>query len=64
MAINAFRNSVAGLALALSAVAACAADLPSATPESVGFSSERLARIGKVLAGEIEKGQYPGAVVL
>jgi len=64
MAINAFRNSVAGLALTLSAVAACAVDLPSATPESVGFSSERLARIGKVLAGEIEKGQYPGAVVL
>lgn len=49
----------------LSTVAMCwAADLPSAAPESVGFSSERLARIGPALKGEIEKGQYPGAVVL
>ena len=62
--MNAFRTTIAGLALALSAVAASAADLPSASPESVGLSSERLARIGKALAGEIEKGQYPGAVVL
>ncbi len=64
MAVNAFRITIAGLALALFAFVASAADLPSAAPESVGFSSERLARIGKALAGEIEKGQYPGAVVL
>jgi CubicO group peptidase (beta-lactamase class C family) len=46
------------------AVAASAADLPKAPPEQLGFSSERLARIGPVLKGEMEKGQYPGAVVL
>jgi len=33
-------------------------------PEELGFSSERLARIGPVIQGEIEKGQYPGAVIL
>src|SRR3954463_5306423 len=38
--------------------------LPSASPEKVGFSSERLARIGPVIKGEIERGQYPGAVIL
>lgn len=41
-----------------------AADLPSASPENLGFSSERLARIGPVIEGEIERGQYPGAVIL
>jgi len=53
------------LILALSVAAATsAADLPTAAPEDVGFSSERLARIGPVIKGEIEKGQYPGAVML
>ena len=33
-------------------------------PEEVGFSSERLKRIGTVLKADIEKGQIPGAVVL
>src|SRR4051812_18525583 len=51
------------LALCVVAVT-CAADLPSASPEKVGFSSERLARIGPVIKGEIERGQYPGAVLL
>ena len=41
-----------------------AAELPSAAPESLGFSAERLARIAPVIKGEIEKGQYPGAVIL
>ena len=41
-----------------------AAELPSAAPEDLGFSTERLARIGPVIKGEIEKGQYPGAVIL
>jgi len=53
------------LILALSvAVVTSAADLPTAAPEDVGFSSERLARIGPVIKKEIEKGQYPGAVML
>jgi CubicO group peptidase (beta-lactamase class C family) len=51
------------LALSVAAVTS-AADLPTAAPEDLGFSSERLARIGPVIKGEIEKGQYPGAVML
>ncbi len=59
------RDLVWGLILALCAAAVTgAADLPSASPEKVGFSSERLARIGPVIQGEIERGQYPGAVIL
>jgi CubicO group peptidase (beta-lactamase class C family) len=59
------RGFALSAAFALFAAAATfAADLPSADPESLGFSPERLARIGKALSGEIEKGQYPGAVVL
>src|SRR5256886_14843388 len=38
--------------------------LPSAKPEQVGLSSERLARVTQVLKAEIAKGQYPGAAVL
>jgi CubicO group peptidase (beta-lactamase class C family) len=37
--------------------------LPTAKPEQVGLSSERLARIGKTLAADVEKGKLPGAVV-
>jgi CubicO group peptidase (beta-lactamase class C family) len=38
--------------------------LPAATPEAVGLSSQRLARVTEVVKGEIAKGQYPGAVAL
>jgi CubicO group peptidase (beta-lactamase class C family) len=63
--MNAVRKLVWSLTGAVwFAVAASAADLPKAPPEQLGFSSERLARIGPVLKGEMEKGQYPGAVVL
>lgn len=41
-----------------------AQQLPQATPESVGFSSERLARIDQVLEGYIDDCLMPGAVVL
>src|SRR5262245_6702478 len=37
--------------------------LPNASPEEVGLSSQRLARIGAVLDGDIARGQLPGAVV-
>lgn len=37
--------------------------LPRATPESVGMSSERLARLTAVLQAEVTKGKFPGAVV-
>ena len=63
--MKALRNITCGLALALSAVALTwAAELPTAKPESLGFSSERLARIGPAIQREIDKGQYPGAVML
>lgn len=65
MAIRAVQGIAAGLALAFFTVLpASAAELPSADPESLGFSPERLARIGPAILGEIEKGQYPGAVIL
>jgi CubicO group peptidase (beta-lactamase class C family) len=59
-----FRRLIWILVSALCVAAASAADLPTAAPEDLGFSSERLARIGPVIKGEIEKGQYPGAVML
>ena len=47
-----------------SAFVAFAADpLPRAKPETVGMSSERLARIGEALRADVEKGRLPGAVV-
>jgi CubicO group peptidase (beta-lactamase class C family) len=38
--------------------------LPTAKPEQVGLSSERLARIGQMVTADVEKGRLPGAVVL
>jgi CubicO group peptidase (beta-lactamase class C family) len=38
--------------------------LPRATPEDIGLSSAGLARLGRVLQGEVERGLVPGAVVL
>src|SRR5262245_37501485 len=41
-----------------------AAELPSAKPEEVGLSSERLERLGQALRADVENGRIPGAVVL
>jgi len=38
--------------------------LPLAAPEDIGLSSARFARLGAVIAGEIERGRVPGAVAL
>ena len=63
--MSAFRSFGCSLILAFSVTAGTwATELPSASPEDLGFSSERLARIGPAIKGEIEKGQYPGAVIL
>lgn len=63
--MNTIRKVGWSLILAVSVTALTwAADLPIATPEKLGFSSERLARIGPAIKGEIERGQYPGAVIL
>jgi CubicO group peptidase (beta-lactamase class C family) len=44
--------------------AAVAQGLPSAAPDEVGLSSERLGRIGQFLRGEVEAKKLPGAVAL
>ncbi len=38
--------------------------LPLAAPEQIGLSPIRLARLGSVMRGEIERGRVPGAVAL
>jgi len=38
--------------------------LPHTAPEDVGLSTSRLARLGAVMRGEIERGRVPGAVAL
>ncbi len=38
--------------------------LPHAVPETVGMAGAGLARLGRVLRGEIERGRVPGAVAL
>lgn len=63
--MHALRRITGTLVMALALVASTtAADLPGAVPEDLGFSSERLARIKPVIQREIDKGQYPGAVML
>src|SRR4051812_14659520 len=52
---------ISGFLLSLSVVAAD--PLPRAKPESVGMSSQRLARIAPVLNAEIQNGRLPGAVI-
>ncbi|HEX4330110.1 MAG TPA: serine hydrolase domain-containing protein [Burkholderiales bacterium] len=60
------RTLLPALLLSLFAMPALAAPvdpLPRAKPESVGFSSARLAHIDEVLRADIEAGRMPGAVV-
>jgi CubicO group peptidase (beta-lactamase class C family) len=58
------RALVALLLALLVATPAVAADLPTAKPEQVGLSAERLDRITQVLRADVERGRIPGAVVL
>ncbi len=56
---------LAGLYAALIASgAAFAADLPSAKPESVGMSTERLGRLDAVMHGWVDQGRIAGVVTL
>jgi CubicO group peptidase (beta-lactamase class C family) len=57
--------------IALSVALVCAAmfaawcqELPAADPAALGFSVERLARLGSSLEGDVKVGRIPGAVVL
>jgi CubicO group peptidase (beta-lactamase class C family) len=55
------------LTAVLSAIAAgslLAQPLPTATPDSQGFSSERLARVHAMLQRQVEDGSYAGAISL
>lgn len=58
------RNWLAGAALALAAHGLLAQNLPSAKPEDVGLSSERLARLGAWARAEVDAKRVPGAVIL
>ena len=55
---------LAGAALALAAHVAAAQNLPSARPETLGFSPERLDRIGDWMRAEVAAKHVPGAVML
>jgi len=52
------------LALVLIAVAAAAQPLPIATPESEGFSPERLERLHAMLKRQVDEGKHAGLVSL
>ena len=51
-------------AAAPSTTAASPLGLPTATPESVGFSSERLAKLDATLNGLVDAGMVPGVMTL
>jgi CubicO group peptidase (beta-lactamase class C family) len=61
--MTAFRILAAALGLLASSAAFAQDPLPRAKPEEVGFSSERLARIGETLKADIAAGRIPGAVI-
>jgi CubicO group peptidase (beta-lactamase class C family) len=52
------------LVLLVMTTAAVASPLPTAKPEQVGLSAERLERIGQTLRTDVERGRIAGAVVL
>ena len=56
--------SLLAATLFLFAATAQAQLLPTATPESAGMSSDRLAKIDTALQAEIDAGKIPGAVVM
>jgi CubicO group peptidase (beta-lactamase class C family) len=58
------RRFVSVLALALLLAPARAQELPTARPEDVGLSSERLGRLTSVLEDYVDQGLLPGVVVL
>jgi CubicO group peptidase (beta-lactamase class C family) len=58
------RPSLVGVALALAGAASLAQPLPTASPESVGMSTERLGKITAALQAEVKDKRLPGAVVM
>ena len=51
-------------AAVLSAAGAWAQALPTAEPDTVGMSSDRLDRIGAAFEAEVGRGELPGAVIM
>lgn len=64
MSRNTIARLVAGACLAMAALPLLAQPLPTARPESVGMSSQKLARIMPALKEEMDAGRLPGAVVM
>jgi CubicO group peptidase (beta-lactamase class C family) len=62
--VRAFICSLTVLAVVAATGLAAAADLPTAGPEAVGLSSERLERVTAVLEHAVASGELPGAVAL
>jgi CubicO group peptidase (beta-lactamase class C family) len=58
-----FAVSTLLVSIAVQAQAQAATPLPTATPESVGFSSDGLKRIDDFFAREIAANRVPGAVI-
>ncbi|OEZ32425.1 hypothetical protein AO062_02565, partial [Variovorax boronicumulans] len=56
------RTALLGLSLALPLLAT-AQSLPTARPESVGLSTERLQKLTDVLKADVAAGKIPGAVL-
>ena len=63
-ASHTLRPSLVAAALALTSASVFAQALPTAKPESVGMSSERLAKITAALQQEVNDKKLPGAVVM
>ena len=57
------RRSLLGLGLAIPLLAA-AQSLPTASPERVGLSGERLQMLSEVLKADVAANKIPGAVLL
>lgn len=55
--------AAATIAVAYSAISFAAAPLPTASPEDVGMSSERLKKITAFFNKEVEAGRLPGGVI-
>ena len=56
--------ALVGLLVLLLPAMAWPQGLPTATPEDVGLSSQKLARVTEAVKSQIAKGRYPGAVAL
>ena len=63
--LTTLRRTLIAVALMMAASAGVVSkDLPSAKPEDVGLSTERLARMDKAIHGYVDAGRTPGVVTL